>query len=87
MTKLGSQKSHICPKVTKVGSIIGRRIDYNGVGALRGQQHIPSKNLPNLPNFPSPPPGGGLHVLQVSAHSTVEYSELALALWVSPARN
>ena len=23
-----------------MGSIIGRRIDYNGVGALRGQRHI-----------------------------------------------
>ena len=23
---------------------IGQRIDYNGVGALRGQRHIPSKN-------------------------------------------
>ena len=41
MTKLGSQKLHICPKVTKIGSIIGHRIDYNRVGALRG----------------SPPPG------------------------------
>ena len=29
-----------------MGSIIGHRIDYNGVGALRGQRHIPSKNLP-----------------------------------------
>ena len=29
------------PKVTKMGSIIGHRIDYNGVGAPRGQQHIP----------------------------------------------
>ena len=27
-----------------MGSIIGHRIDYNGVGALRGQRHIPSKN-------------------------------------------
>ena len=36
MTKLGSQKLHICPKVTKMGSIIGHRIDYNGVGALTG---------------------------------------------------
>ena len=27
-------------------SIIGQRIDYNGVGALKGQRHIPSKNLP-----------------------------------------
>ena len=54
MTKLGSRKLHIFPKVTKMGSIIGHRIDYNGVGALRGQQHIPSKNLPKYP----PPPGG-----------------------------
>ena len=44
MTKLGSRKLHICPKVTKMGSIIGHRIDYNGVGALRAQRHIPSKN-------------------------------------------
>ena len=28
MTKLGSWKLHLCPKVTKVGSIIGHRIDY-----------------------------------------------------------
>ena len=34
----------MCPKVIKMGSIIGHRIDYNGVGALRGQQHIPSEN-------------------------------------------
>ena len=34
-------------------STIGHRIDYNGVGALRGQWHIPSKNLPKYP----PPPG------------------------------
>ena len=46
MTKLGSRKLHICPKVTKMGSIIGHRIDYNGVGALRGQRHIASKNYP-----------------------------------------
>ena len=31
--------------MTKVGSIIGHRIDFNGVRALRGQPHIPSKNL------------------------------------------
>ena len=46
VTMLGSQKLHICSKVTKMGSIIGHRIDYNGVGALTGQRHIPSKNLP-----------------------------------------
>ena len=33
MTKLGLRKLLICPKVTKMGSIIGHRIDYNGVGA------------------------------------------------------
>ena len=49
MTKLGSRKLHICPKVTKMGSIIGHRIDYNGVRALRGQQHIPRKKLPKYP--------------------------------------
>ena len=53
MTKLGSQKLHICPKVTKMGSIIGHKIDYNGVGALTGHGHIPSKNLPK---YPPPPP-------------------------------
>ena len=41
MTKLGSRKLHICPKVTKIGSIIGHRIDHNWVGALRRQRHTP----------------------------------------------
>ena len=37
MTKLGSRNYIIIyPKVTKLGSIIGYRIDYIGVGALRG---------------------------------------------------
>ena len=31
MTKLGSRKLHIYSKVTKIWSIIGHRIDYNGV--------------------------------------------------------
>ena len=34
--------------MTKMGSIIGHRIDCNGVGALRGQRHIPTKYQPNL---------------------------------------
>ena len=33
----------ICPKVTKMGSIVGHKIDYNGVGVLRGQRYIPNK--------------------------------------------
>ena len=57
MTKLGSRKLHFpksdrqntkkktFQKVTRVGSIIGQKIDYNGVGALRGQRHISSKHL------------------------------------------
>ena len=43
----------ICPKVAKMGSIIGHRIDYNGVGALRVQRHIPNKNLAKYPPPPS----------------------------------
>ena len=56
MTKLGSRELHICPKVTKMGSIIGHRIDYNGVGALRDQWHIPSKNFFKYLLLPPPPP-------------------------------
>ena len=36
-----------------MGSIIGHRIDYNGVGALKGQWHIQSKNEPKYPPPPS----------------------------------
>ena len=55
MTKLGSRKLHICPKVANMGSIIVQRIDYNGVGALRRQRAVPSKNVPKYP------PSGVLH--------------------------
>ena len=57
MTKLGSRKLDFCPKVTKMGSIIDHRIDsdYNGVGALRGQRHIPSK-IKITQVIPPPPP-------------------------------
>ena len=34
-------QSNIRAKVTKM-SITGRKIDYNGLGALRGHRHIPS---------------------------------------------
>ena len=54
MTKLGSRKLDIYPKVTKMGSIIGHRIDHNGVGG--GQRHISGKNLAK-----SPPPRDYLH--------------------------
>ena len=32
-----------------MGSLIAHRIDYNGVAALTGQRHIPSKNKPKYP--------------------------------------
>ena len=50
---LVSRKLQICPKVTKMGSTIGHRIVIIGVGALRCQRHIPSKN-------PLPQPFGGV---------------------------
>ena len=53
------------PKVTKMGSIIGHRIvDYYGVGALRGQQHIPSKHLTHEPAPTTPPFPEGIGTLR-----------------------
>ena len=37
VTKVGSLKLNL-PKVTKMGSIIGHKIDYKEVGVLRGQR-------------------------------------------------
>ena len=34
------RENYIFPIVTKMGSIFGHRIDYNGAGALRGQRHV-----------------------------------------------
>ena len=34
------RESYICPKVTKMGSKIGHRIDYNGTGAVRRQRQL-----------------------------------------------
>ena len=51
MTQLGS-RNYISQEVTKMGSKIGQKIGYDGVGALRGQRHLPSKHLPKYP-----PPG------------------------------
>ena len=50
MTKLGWQKLHICPKVTKMGSITGHRIDYNGGrGSERPAAHTQQKLTRVLP--------------------------------------
>ena len=59
-----SRKLHICLKVTKMGSAIykGHRIDYKGVGALRGQRHIPSKILLEDP----PPPRNNVLLTSVN---------------------
>ena len=40
-----------------MGSIMGHRIDYNGLGALRDQGTYPAKikNLPKCPPHPPPP--------------------------------
>ena len=44
VTKLGSQKLHIFPRVTNMGSIIGNRIDYNGGrGSERQAAHTQQK--------------------------------------------
>ena len=42
-------------------SIFDHRIDYNGLGVLRGQQDIPSKNYSKYPSFPPPPPSAQNH--------------------------
>ena len=47
VTKLGSQKLHICPKVTNMGFTIGHRIDYNGASGTYAAKINPSN-----------PPGG-----------------------------
>ena len=45
-----------------MGSIIGHRIDYNGVGALRRQRYRHSKNVPSYP------PGGVVRMLSSGMH-------------------
>ena len=43
---LGSRKLNICPRVIKVGSIIGHRIDYNGPAAHTQQKLTQVPPLP-----------------------------------------
>ena len=49
VTKFRSRKLDICPKVTKLGSIIGHRIDYNG--PERPAAHTQQK-LTQVPSSP-----------------------------------
>ena len=58
-----------------MGSLIGQRIDYSGVGVLRGQWDIPSKKITKA-NLPSPPPRNiytrrAIHSLQIYEKFTV----------------
>ena len=55
MTKLGSRKLHICPKVTKMGSIIGLGIDYNAIMGL-GLRETSGTYSANLTQVAPPPP-------------------------------
>ena len=43
-SQLEGRYQRVLPKVTKMGSIISHTIDYNGVGILKGQRHIPHKS-------------------------------------------
>ena len=43
-SQLEGRYQHVLPKETKMGSIINHRIDYDGVGVLKGQQQMPHKN-------------------------------------------
>ena len=55
MTKLGSRKLHIGPKVTKMGSIIGLGIDYNAIMGL-GLRETSGTYPANLTQVAPPPP-------------------------------
>ena len=78
MTKLGSRKLHICPTVTKMGSIIDHRRDYNGVEAPRGQRHIPRKKLTPVP------PGFGFAFQNSSLY--VKESKTISTPWIPDSR-
>ena len=43
-SQLEGRYQRVLPKVTKMGSIISHRIDYGGIGFLKGQQQMPHKN-------------------------------------------
>ena len=43
-SQLEGRYQRVLPKVTKMESIISHRIDYDGVGVLKGQRQMPHKN-------------------------------------------
>ena len=71
MTKFGSR--HICLKVTKVGSIIGHRIDYNGV---RGSERPAAHTQQKLTQVTAPaPPSPGCSYLPAREKSNLFYKK------------
>ena len=50
------RENYTCQKLTEMGSKIGHRLDYNAVGALRGQRQ--KKKLKNKPKYHPPPARG-----------------------------
>ena len=56
-----------------MGSIIGHKIDYNGVGALTGHGHIPSKIYPSIPHPHPPPPPHMKQNLKCIIRYNIEY--------------
>ena len=52
-------------KVAKIRSIIGNRIYYNGVEALKGQRHTRVQQRLTLPPSPFPPSFGNLSARSV----------------------
>ena len=52
LVKSWDRENCIFPKLTKMRSIFGQRIDYNGVGVLRGQRHISNPAKINPSNHP-----------------------------------
>lgn len=48
VTSTWDLKYYVCPKVTKMGSLVYHRINFYGSGILRDQWHISSKNLPKF---------------------------------------
>ena len=58
-------------------SIFDHRIDYNGLGVLRGQQDIPSKNYSKYPSFPPPPLPPKTTMLERKAHTATEQRKIS----------
>ena len=67
------RENKIFVQMTKMGSIIGHRIDCNGVGALRGQRHIPTNINPSTP---PPPPRAWKFYMVLSAAPPWEAKQL-----------